>query len=168
MDAIKAGLQAAVPTAFKDARMTLEAALFTSSLAPDVAQVAAYAVALSRGNRTLSALLAQGLSEAQVEQGSVAAAIMGMTNVYYSFMDYAGLPGVKALPPQIRMVSYGQQATKDKVGFEVATLAVSIAGRCKSCITAHADALQQHGFTDEQFRDIGRLAAAVSSLANVV
>lgn len=168
MDAIKNALQAAVPAAFKDARMTLEAALFTSTIDPAIAQTSAYAVAVSRGNKTLAAILAQGLPEDRVEQGNVAAAIMGMTNVYYSYIDYVGLPGLKSLPAQIRMVSYGQQAGRDKVGFEVATLAVSIAGRCKSCISAHASELQKHGFTDENFRDVGRLAAAVNSLANIV
>lgn len=167
MGAIKQFLAERVPAAFKDARLTLESVLGRSSLDADIAQAAAYAVAVSVSARELADALKAGLASARCEQAEVAAAIMGMTNVYYSFLEAAALPGVKALPAQLRMVSYGQQAAADKLGFEVAALAVSIAGKCRPCIASHVAELQTLGFTDEQFRDLARIAAAVNAVARV-
>jgi lipoyl-dependent peroxiredoxin subunit D len=166
MENIKNAL-ASVPASHKDARMTLESALAVPSLGADLALTSAYATALSLGATKLAALLGEQLDEAHKEQGGVAAAIMGMTNVYYSFIDTADVPGVRQLPAQIRMVSYGVQANRDKLGFEAAALAVSMAGKCKPCIVSHVDELKKLGFTDEQFRDLARIAAGVNSVAKV-
>lgn len=168
MSNIKTFLNEAVSANFKDARMTLESVLVNNSLGEGQAVMAAYAVATSLGAKTLAEVLRAELNKAQIDQAEVSAAVMGMTNVYYSFMDSADLPNAKALPAQIRMVSYGQQAGLDKLGFEIASLAVSIAGKCRPCIAAHVDALKALGFTDEQFRDVGRLAASVNSVSKVV
>lgn len=168
MEELKDYLAARVPASFKDARMTLESVLATNALPAGTARAAAYAVAVSLAAKDLAVALREGLTPEQVEQAEVAAAIMGMTNVYYSFMDVAGVAELKTLPAQIRMVSYGQQAARDKVGFEVASLAVSIAGKCKPCIASHVQELQKRAFGAEQLRDIGRIAAAVNALAKAV
>lgn len=167
MEAIKNHLQQVVPGNFKDARMTLESALASPVLGSELAQTAAYAVAVSLNARALAAVLKEGLSSARVEQAEVAAAIMGMTNVYYSFMDTADVPGVRSLPAQLRMVTYGQQAGKDKMGFEAVALAVSIAGKCKPCIVSHVEELKKLGMTDEQFRDLARVTAGVHAVSKV-
>lgn len=168
MQALKDFLSGSVPASFKDARMTLESALASPALGATSAQTMAYAVAVYLGSRSLASALQAGLTPENVEQAEVAAAIMGMTNVYYSFMDSADIPGVRAMPAQLRMVSYGQQAGKDKLGFEAAALAVSVVGKCKPCIVSHVDALKQLGFTDEQFRDLARVAASVNAVAKVL
>lgn len=93
--------------------------------------------------------------------------MMGMTNVYYSFVDTVRIPGISALPAQLRMVTYGQQASKDKLGFEIASLAVSIAGKCKPCIVSHVEELQKLAATNEQLRDIARIAASVTAVSKV-
>lgn len=167
MENIKAGL-AGIPATYKDVRMTLESALASPVLGTELALTAAYATAVGLGAKPLAEVLATGLEQPRKELAEVAAAIMGMTNVYYSFMDTANLPGARQLPAQLRMVSYGVQAGKDKLGFEAASLAVSMAGKCKPCIVSHVEALKELGFTDEQFRDLARVAAAVNSLAKIM
>jgi alkyl hydroperoxide reductase subunit D len=167
MDHIKNAL-AGVPATYKDARMTLESALASPVLGSELAVSAGYATAVSLGAKALAAILGDKLDAARKEQAEVAAAIMGMTNVYYSFTDTADVPGVRQLPAQIRMVSYGVQATRDKLGFEAAALAVSMAGKCKPCIVSHVEELRKLGFTDQQFRDLARVAAGVNAVAKVV
>lgn len=168
MQALKDFLAQNVPASFKDARMTLESALASPALGSPHAQTLAYAVAVYLSSKRLAEVLRAGLTPEQAEQAEVAAAIMGMTNVYYSFTDTADVPGVRALPAQIRMVSYGQQAAKDKLGFEAAALAVSVVGKCKPCVTSHVEALKTLGYTDEQFRDLARLSASVNAVAKVL
>lgn len=168
MQTIKDFLSPLVPATFKDARMTLENVLANSALGSERAQEAAYAVAVSLSAKSLAEILKPGLTPAQVERAEVAVAIMGMTNIYYSFMDTASLPDVAALPAQLRMVTYGQQATLDKTGFEVCCLAVSIVGKCKPCVVSHVSELKTLGFTAEQFRDLARLAGAVNAMAKVI
>lgn len=167
MEKIKAGL-AAVPSTYKDARMTLESALASPVLGPELAITAAYATAVSLGAQHLARILGEGLSTGQKEQAEVAAAVMGMTNVYYSFLDTADLPGVRGMPAQIRMASYGVQAAIDKRNFEACALAVSMAGKCKPCIVSHVEELKKLQFSDEQFRDLARVAAGVNAVAKVL
>ena len=168
MQAIKDFLAVRVPASFRDARMTLESALSSPALGPDLARTSAYAVAVSLSARDLAGVLRSELTADQIEQAEVAASIMGMTNVYYSFMDTADLPGARTLPAQLRMVSYGHEASKDKRGFELAALAVSIVGKCKPCIVSHVDELKKLGISDEQFRDLGRIASGVNAVAKVI
>lgn len=148
--------------------MTLESVLANSSLGPELSVTCAYAVARSLKSTSLANCLRESLSAERAEQAEVAVAIMGMTNIHYSFMDTISLPDVKALPAQIRMVTYGQQAAKDKLGFEAAALAVSVVGKCKPCIVSHVDELGRLGFTAEQFRDLSRLAASLNAVTKVL
>jgi len=168
MQNLKDFLATSVPPTFKDARMTLEGALKSTVLGEGLAQTSAYAVAVSLHSERLAAALKEGMSADQTERAEVAAAIMGMTNVYYSFLDTVNDADITGLPAQLRMVSYGQQAAKDKRAFEAAALAVSIVGKCKPCIVSHVEELRALGFTAELFRDLARLAAAVNAVAKVV
>jgi alkyl hydroperoxide reductase subunit D len=168
MQNVKDFLAANVPPAFKDARMTLESALKSTVLGDELARTSAYAVAVSLRSMNLAAVLKQELTADQVERADVAAAIMGMTNVYYSFLDTVNDAAITGLPAQLRMVSYGQQTAKDQRSFEAAALAVSIAGKCKPCIVSHVEELRKLDFTAEQFRDLARITAAVNAVAKVV
>jgi len=165
MQGIKDYLRENTLSSFKDARLTLEASLESPALGAELAQAAAYAVALSLKASGLASVLKQNLTTDRIEQAEVATAIMGMTNVYYSFLHLGNVPDVASLPAQLRMVSYGQQTAKDKFGFEALALAVSIAGKCQPCITSHVAALKELGITSEQLRDLARIAASVHAVA---
>jgi alkyl hydroperoxide reductase subunit D len=55
-----------------------------------------------------------------------------------------------------------------KVNFEAYSLAASIVGKCHFCVKAHYDTLKKEGMTVEQLRDIGRIAAVITSVAKVL
>ena len=52
--------------------------------------------------------------------------------------------------------------------FEAYSLAASIVGKCHFCVKAHYDNLKELGYTVEQLRDIGRIAAVITSVAKVL
>jgi alkyl hydroperoxide reductase subunit D len=56
--------------------------------------------------------------------------------------------------------------TKER--FESYSLAASIVGKCHFCVRAHFDGLKKMGYTVEQLRDIGRIAAVINSVAKVL
>jgi alkyl hydroperoxide reductase subunit D len=56
--------------------------------------------------------------------------------------------------------------TKER--FEAYSLAASIVGKCHFCVKAHYDNLKKMGYTVEQLRDIGRIAAVITSVAKVL
>lgn len=56
--------------------------------------------------------------------------------------------------------------TKER--FEAYSLAASIVGKCHFCVKAHYEGLKKMGYTVEQLRDIGRIAAVMTSVARVV
>jgi alkyl hydroperoxide reductase subunit D len=41
-------------------------------------------------------------------------------------------------------------------------------GKCEFCVKAHYDGLKAMGYTVEQLRDIGRIAAVMNSVAKVL
>ena len=55
-----------------------------------------------------------------------------------------------------------------KANFEAYSLAASIIGKCHFCVKAHYDTLKKEGFTVEQLRDIGRIAAVMNSVAKAI
>jgi alkyl hydroperoxide reductase subunit D len=56
-----------------------------------------------------------------------------------------------------------------KANFEAFSLAASIIGKCHFCVKAHFDTLRQsEGYSVEQLRDIGRIAAVMNSVAKVL
>ncbi len=163
---IKESIQAVTPASFKDARITLE-----QVLAQDTAkryQAAAYAVSLTTKSKALANIFQEGLTEAEKEMAETAVAIMGMTNIYYSFTHMFQDEDLTKLPPNIRMVSYGAQLAKDKIGFEMVALAVSLIGKCVPCVVNHAKSLKAEGVSAEELRDLARTAAAVHALSKVV
>jgi alkyl hydroperoxide reductase subunit D len=47
-------------------------------------------------------------------------------------------------------------------------LAASIIGKCHFCVKAHYDTLKKEGYSVEQLRDIGRIAAVINAVAKVL
>ena len=52
--------------------------------------------------------------------------------------------------------------------FEAYSLAASIVGKCHFCVKAHYDTLKKEGYSVEQLRDIGRIAAVITSVSRVL
>src|SRR6266700_3449472 len=97
-----------------------------------------------------------------------AAALMGMNNVWYPFVEMAAEPELKTLRPELRMNAYASHGGVDRTSFELYALAASIVGKCEFCIQSHYKLLRENGFSTQQLRDVGRIAAVVNAVAQVL
>jgi lipoyl-dependent peroxiredoxin subunit D len=156
-----------IPDYAKDLRLNLDAVIARSSLAPNEAVGAALAAAYAAKSTPLIEAIrgAPELPVADENAALTAAALMGMTNVWYSYVDFAGDAELKMQPAQLRMQAYQTHGGVDQRGFEIYALAASIVGKCRSCINAHFATLKQEGMSTNQLRDIGRIAAVIQAVA---
>jgi len=161
-------LRDAFPSYAKDVWITLDGALNKSGLTPEIAAGAAIAAAISAGSPELVEAF-QGLtSEMEATGAKTAAAIMGMTNIWYSYLHLADDAELKTQPPQIRMQGYATHGGVEKKHFEIYALAASIVGKCQGCVIGHIAELKKLGITAAELRDIGRLAAAVNATSKIL
>jgi alkyl hydroperoxide reductase subunit D len=97
-----------------------------------------------------------------------ASAIMAQNNVWYPYVEMAGDDALSGLPAQLRMNAIASHGGTTKERFESYSLAASIVGKCHFCVRAHYDGLKKMGYSVEQLRDIGRIAAVINSVAKVL
>jgi alkyl hydroperoxide reductase subunit D len=97
-----------------------------------------------------------------------AASLMGMNNVWYPYVEMAEDDNLKGLPAQLRMNAIATHGGTTKERFEAYSLGASIVGKCHFCVKAHYDGLKKMGYSTEQLRDIGRIAAVITSVAKVL
>ena len=97
-----------------------------------------------------------------------AASIMAQNNVWYPYVEMAEDANLAGLPAQLRMNAIASHGGTTKARFEAYSLAASIVGKCHFCVKAHYETLKAEGYTVEQLRDIGRIAAVMNSVAHVV
>jgi alkyl hydroperoxide reductase subunit D len=97
-----------------------------------------------------------------------AASIMAQNNVWYPYVEMADDAALKGLPAQLRMNAIASHGGTTKSNFEAFSLAASIVGKCHFCVKAHYETLKQEGYTVENLRDIGRIAAVINSCAKVL
>jgi alkyl hydroperoxide reductase subunit D len=162
-DAIKEAL----PEYAKDTKLNLDAVLLRSTLEPDVAMGCAVAALAATGNgKVLAVLLADAPAEANAAM--CAASIMAQNNVWYPYVEMADDSALAGLPAQLRMNAIATHGGTTKARFEAYSLAASIVGKCHFCVKAHYETLKQEGYTVEQLRDIGRIAAVMNSVAKVL
>ena len=160
-------IKAALPEYAKDTKLNLDAVLVRSTLDADVAMGCAVAALAATGNgRVLSVMLAD--APVHADAAMTAASIMSQNNIFYPFVEMAADPALKGLPAQLRMNAISTHGGTTKVNFEAFSLAASIVGKCEFCVKAHYDALKTEGYTVENLRDIGRIAAVMNSVAKVL
>jgi len=159
-----------IPEYARDLRLNLDAVISRSSLTPAHAVGAALAAALAaRAPALVSALDDEGLIDAtHARAARTAAALMGMNNVWYPFVDMSGDPELKTLRPELRMNAYVTHGGVDRASFELYALAASIVGKCEHCVGSHYKLLRESGFAAQQLRDVGRIAAVISAVAQVL
>src|SRR5678809_1588938 len=97
-----------------------------------------------------------------------AAALMGMNNAWYPYVEMAGDDELKAQRPELRMNAYATSGGIAKKKFEALALAASIVGKCHFCVSSHYALLKKEGLTTQQLRDIGRIAAVVNAAAQSI
>lgn len=170
-------LKSSIPDYAKDTKLNLDAAIKRSTLGED-AQYIALAAAFATGNGKLISWIAQELHgpgedgygghNSEVDAAMTAASIMAQNNVWYPYVEMVNDPALSGLPAQLRMNAIATHGGTTKAKFEAYSLAASIVGKCHFCVKAHYETLKQEGYSVEQLRDIGRIAAVINSVAKVL
>lgn len=161
-------LRQRIPDWAKDIRLNLDAVIARSSLAPVQAQGAALAAAFAARSPDLVQALREGMDPKDAEAAFTAAALMGMNNVWYPFVEMAGDEELKTMRAELRMNAYATHGGVSKLQFETCALAASIVGKCHFCVQSHYKLLKEEGMTTQNLRDVGRIAAVVQAAANVL
>ena len=163
-------LKESIPEYAKDTKLNLDAVLKRSTLDQEEAVLCALAAAFATGNGKLVSWLQTVIGAEGVDYNPAltAASIMAQNNVWYPYVEMAEDDSLKGLPAQLRMNAIASHGGTTKARFESYSLAASIVGKCHFCVKAHYDTLKKEGYTVEQLRDIGRIAAVMNSVAKVL
>jgi alkyl hydroperoxide reductase subunit D len=168
----------ALPEYAKDTKLNLDAVIKRSTLDPVEAEACALAALVSTGNGKLLAwvlantdlnIRTDTLDNVKERDAAMcAASLMAQNNVWYPYVEMANDPQLEGLRAQLRMNAIATHGGTTKARFEAYSLAASIVGKCHFCVKAHYDTLRKEGYTVEQLRDIGRIAAVINAVAKVL
>lgn len=162
-------LKEGIPDYAKDAKLNLDAVIKRSTLAPEIAEACALAAAFATGNTKMWQWISSCLKDHVERDAAItAASVMAMNNTWYPFVEMTEDPNLKGLPAQLRMNAIASHGGTTKAKFEAYSLAASIVGKCHFCVKAHYDTLKQEGWTVEQLRDVGRIAAVMNAVCRVM
>jgi alkyl hydroperoxide reductase subunit D len=164
LDAIKERM----PEHAKDIRLNIDGVIARSSLAPEDALGVALAAAFAARSKPLVDAFKAAVPPAEGYAALTAAALMGMNNVWYPFVEMANDEDLKTQRAELRMNAYASHGGVAKAKFEAYALAASIVGKCHFCVQSHYALLKKEGWTTQQLRDIGRIAAVVNAAAQVL
>lgn len=159
-----------IPDYARDVRLNLDGAIARSSLEPEDTVGAALAAAYAARSKPLIDLIrgAGALTETDANAALTAAALMGMNNVWYPYVEMAGDEELRTQRAELRMNAYATHGGVDRRRFELFALAASIVGKCHFCVASHYRLLRENGLSAVQLRDVGRIAAVIAAAANVV
>lgn len=164
-------LKSRIPDYAKDIRLNLDGTIARSSLEGNDAVGVALAAAFAAKSKVLSDAIRNAgvLSPEEVNGALTAAALMGMNNVWYPYVEMADDSDLAQQKAELRMNAYANNGGVDKRRFEMYALAASIIGKCHFCIKSHYDLLKNHqGMSAQQLRDVGRIAAVINAAAQVI
>ena len=163
-------LKERIPDYAKDIRLNLDAVIARSSLdAADAVGAALAAAYAARAKPIVDAIRASGtLSDVDANAALSAAALMGMNNVWYPYVEMADDADLKSQRAELRMNAYATHGGIDKKRFELFSLAASIVGKCHFCVQSHYKMLKENGVSAQQLRDVGRVAAVMAAAALVL
>ena len=162
-------LKETIPEYAKDTKLNIDAVIKRSTLPVEEAEAVALAAAFATGNTKLWTWVHSVLADRkEADAALTAASIMAQNNVWYPFVEMAEDENLKGLPAQLRMNAIASHGGTTKERFEAYSLAASIVGKCHFCVKAHYDGLKKMGYTVEQLRDIGRIAAVMNSVSKVL
>ena len=162
-------IKEALPEYAKDTRLNLDSVVNRSTLDIVEANGCALAAAMATGNGKLVTFIQSGLEDATERDAALtAASLMAMNNVWYPYVEMAEDERLTGLPAQLRMNAISSHGGTTKARFESYSLAASIVGKCHFCVKAHYETLRKEGYSVEQLRDIGRIAAVIPSVARVL
>ena len=159
-----------VPDYAKDIRLNLDGTIARSSLeGNDAVGVALAAAFASKSPALVAAIRNAGVLSPEETNGALtAAALMGMNNVWYPYVEMTDNADLKGQPAGLRMNPYASHGGVDKRRFEMYALAASIIGKCHFCVKSHFETLLKEGMSSTQLRDVGRIAAVINAAALVI
>ncbi|CAB3782449.1 Alkyl hydroperoxide reductase AhpD [Paraburkholderia ultramafica] len=163
-------IKALVPDYAKDIRLNLDGTIARSSLeGNDAVGVALAAAFAAKSTLIVDAIRNAGVLSPEEANGALtAAALMGMNNVWYPYIEMTESADLKSQPAQLRMNAYASHGGVDKRRFEMYALAASIIGKCRFCVKSHFDTLVAEGMSSTQLRDVGRIAAVINATAQCI
>lgn len=165
-------LKESLPEQFtKDIRLNLDAVVNRSSLDKVVVEGCVLASIIASGNPRLNEYIngrLPNLNDNEFFAACTAATLMAQNNIWYPYVEMTGDPELKGLPAQLRMNAIATHGGSTKANFEAYSLAASIIGKCHFCVKAHYDNLKKEGYSVEQLRDIGRIAATIHAVARAI
>ena len=162
-------LKEAIPDYAKDARLNIDAVVKRSTIAPEIAEAIALAAVFATGNTKLwTWISSQITNETERNAAITAGSLMAMNNVWYPYVEMAEDQNLSGLPAQLRMNAISSHGGTTKANFEAYSLAASIVGKCHFCVKAHYETLKKEGWTVEQLRDVGRIAAVMTAVSRVM
>ena len=159
-----------IPDHAKDIRLNLDSVINRSGLDEVDAHACALAAAIAAGNGELVVEIQHNsplVGTKEREAAMTAAALMGMNNVYYPFVEMTGDDQLKGLPAGLRMQAYATHGGVSKVKFEMYALCASIVGKCHFCVKSHYDILKKEGMTVQQLQAVGKIAAVIHSIGKI-
>jgi lipoyl-dependent peroxiredoxin subunit D len=164
-------LKAALPDYAKDLRLNIDSVLAeTGAPGLTLKQIRAVALASAIAARyrpltaALEAMAADSLDAAELSGTRAAAAMMGMTNVYYRATHLIENQEYATLRTGLRMNVMANPGI-EKAAFELAAIAVSAINGCGACLDSHEKVLRQHGVTAQGVQSALRIAAVVHAVA---
>lgn len=170
LDSILSGL----PDYAKDLKLNLKNVLSergAPGLTPAQIHGTALASAIAAGNTDLieaiDANAGDTLSDLDRRGARAAAAIMGMTNVYYRFVHLVENDEYETLPASLRMTVIGNPGI-EKLDFELYSMAVSAINGCGMCINGHEAGLRKLGASAQTIQTAVRIGAVVAAVASVI
>jgi alkyl hydroperoxide reductase subunit D len=162
-------IKSALPEYAKDTKLNLDAVINRSTLDRTEAECIALAAAVATGNGKIVSVILGNIEDAvERDAAMTAASLMAMNNVWYPYIEMAEDERLTGLPAQLRMNAIASHGGTTKARFEAYSLAASIVGKCHFCVKAHYETLKKEGYTVEQLRDIGRIAAVMTSVCRVL
>lgn len=165
IEQIKEGL----PEYAKDTRLNIDAVMNRSTLDKNVAEGCALAAVFATGNTKLWTWIHSVMEDKTEAQAALVAGVtMSQNNIWYPYVEMADDPNLSGLPAGLRMNAIMSHGGTTKARFEAYSLAASIVGKCEFCISAHYKGLKSMGYTVEQLRDIGRIAAVMTSVSRIM
>jgi lipoyl-dependent peroxiredoxin subunit D len=160
-----------IPDHSKDIKLNLDAVMNRSGLDEVDAHACAFAAAVAAGNGDLAFEISMNgplMGTDEREAAKTAAALMGMNNIYYPFVEMTEDPDLKGLPPGLRMNAYATHGGVSKKKFEMYALAASIVGKCHFCVKNHYDVLKKEGMTVTELQAVGKIAAVINAIGKIV
>ena len=162
-------LKESLPEYAKDIKLNLDSVINRSTIDSEHATYIAISAAFATGNpKLLAFIVSSATDEVEKNAALTAGAIMAQNNTWYPFIEMADDVNLKGLPAQLRMNAISSHGGTTKAKFEAYSLASSIVGKCHFCVKAHYETLKEEGYTVEQLRDIGRIAATINALSKIL